>query len=362
MEVSTDPQAEAAHATAAAGQPVRSGRGGNVTLLTGASGVVGAAIMPRLASGTVVALTHRDGVDGSSVRGDITQPWLGLDRDSYRTLAHAVDAIVHCAGVTEFDADATTMYDRNVRGTEQVVRFAIDAGARLVFSSTAFVARVDAVRDAPTGGRISPVAYLESKLAAEQVVRAAEVPAAIARLSVVIGDAATGEMNRFQGMHSTMLAVMRSLLPVMPFAPDAAVDLLPRDLVAQALLALARAPLSQPAATYWITAGERAPTMRHIVTLGVARARELGLSARTPRFVPADLVDRVTRSVYGDSPVSRRRFDNLMALASLFEPDVRFPSSLGALPDGPAAPTPALLDAAFRNSIDYLGRAKGLTA
>ena len=50
-------------------------------LLTGASGVLGQALLPRLAGNDVVCLTHRRPVDGASlrsVRGDLTRPGLAL--------------------------------------------------------------------------------------------------------------------------------------------------------------------------------------------------------------------------------------------------------------------------------------------
>ncbi|MEO3926577.1 SDR family oxidoreductase [Micromonosporaceae bacterium B7E4] len=359
-------------------------------LLTGASGVVGAALLHRLAGHRVTALTYRAEVPGRAVRGDVTRPWLGLHRGRYAELAASVDVVLHCAGVTDFSADDDTMRTQNVRGTEQIVRFAADAGARLVFSSTAFVARHESARPARAeepGGTVDPRRYLASKLAAEEVVRRSGLPAVIARISVVIGDSAGGETSRFQGLHSTTSAIMRSLLPVLPFSPDATIDVLPRDLVAEALVALALPPTPSgdpaptsggpgpvsagpapedragPATEYWITAGAAAPTVQRLVDLVVARCGELGLPVSLPRFAPPAMVERVIRPVFIDPlpAKQRRRFANLMALASLFDGAGRFPTGLGTIPGGPPAPTTALIERAFVASVDYQARTEGLT-
>ncbi|MDW5330136.1 SDR family oxidoreductase [Plantactinospora sp. KLBMP9567] len=385
-------------------------------LLTGASGVIGAALLHRLAGHRVTALTYRAEVPGRAVRGDVTRPWLGLHRGRYAELAASVDVVLHCAGVTDFSADDDTMRTQNVRGTEQIVRFAADAGARLVFSSTAFVARHELARPARAeepGGTVDPRRYLASKLAAEEVVRRSGLPAAIARISVVIGDSAGGETSRFQGLHSTTSAIMRSLLPVLPFSPGATIDVLPRDLVAEALVALALPPTPStglaptsgaaappstapappsgdpasgypastsggpgpvsggpapadrtgPVAEYWITAGAAAPTVQRLVDLVVARCGELGLRVSLPRFAPPAMVERVIRPVFIDPlpAKQRRRFANLMALASLFDGAGRFPTGLGTIPGGPPAPTTALIERAFVASVDYQARTEGLT-
>jgi thioester reductase-like protein len=59
-------------------------------LLTGASGVVGRALLDRLTGMDVICLVHRRPVTGPSVRsvaGDVSQHLLGLDEGTYRRLA-----------------------------------------------------------------------------------------------------------------------------------------------------------------------------------------------------------------------------------------------------------------------------------
>src|ERR1700716_1418211 len=78
---------------------------GATVLLTGASGLVGQALLSELRGREIVCLTHRTPVsDGGtvSVRGDLTQRHFGLSDLDYRALAGRVDAVIHCAAVTDF--------------------------------------------------------------------------------------------------------------------------------------------------------------------------------------------------------------------------------------------------------------------
>jgi thioester reductase-like protein len=74
-------------------------------LVTGATGVLGRALLPLLRTHDVVALTHRAQLDArgvATVRGDLTLPRLGLDEATYRRLAQRTTTIVHAAAVTDF--------------------------------------------------------------------------------------------------------------------------------------------------------------------------------------------------------------------------------------------------------------------
>ena len=71
-------------------------------LLTGASGVVGRALLEQLGGLDVVCLVHRSPVckpGVTTVRGDVAEPGLGLADQAYADLAARVDAVIHCAAV-----------------------------------------------------------------------------------------------------------------------------------------------------------------------------------------------------------------------------------------------------------------------
>ena len=73
---------------------------------------------------------------------DFGEPNLGLPHQQFRALADSLDAILHCAGNTELDADITALRRANVDGTARILELA-QAGSRapdLFHMSTAFVA------------------------------------------------------------------------------------------------------------------------------------------------------------------------------------------------------------------------------
>ena len=148
-------------------------------LLTGASGVVGRALLRRLRGLDVVCLVHWSPVCGpnvTTVLGDVAKPMLGLAEQAYAELATRVDTVIHCAAITDFSRNAGSLEATNVAGTEQVALFAAAAGAVLYQVSTAFVhTTVDGDR-----GRTA-IGYAASKSAAEQVVRSSGVPYVISR-------------------------------------------------------------------------------------------------------------------------------------------------------------------------------------
>ncbi|MFT4625259.1 MAG: thioester reductase-like protein [Myxococcota bacterium] len=72
--------------------------------------------------------------------GDIEKPRFGLDRDTLDALRGDVDAIVHCAGLTDFMPDPTRALAVNVAGAKHAADLASYFDAPLVHVSTAYVA------------------------------------------------------------------------------------------------------------------------------------------------------------------------------------------------------------------------------
>lgn len=275
-----------------------------------------------LASGTshVVAASEADGV--KHVRGDVTQPLLGLGADRYAELAAQVDMVVHAAGVTDYTMPREVVDVVNVTGTRHVARFAEDAAAPLYHVSTGYVrAQGTSVR-----GRFGAQVYLDSKRAAEQVARECATLAAIVRPSVVLGHSRDGSSASFQGLHRLLGLMLREELPLLPFPPETRVDYLPCDLVGRAIAGCAT---SGRCGEEWVTAGRRAPTFGRVVELTCAFAAAHGRQLEPPRFVSRDMIERLLRPLGGRA--LERRLDLLLALSShlVAEP---LPSTLGDEP------------------------------
>jgi nucleoside-diphosphate-sugar epimerase len=330
-------------------------------LLTGASGVLGTALLPKLAGHDIISLTHRAAPAhaGRAVPGDLTAPRLGVDARVYRQLTEQVDTVVHCAAVTDFSAGREATDALNVAGTKSMLEFAAEAGAHLYYVSTAFVARTQLARAAAGEAAADPADYLASKRAAELLVRASGLPATIVRPAIVIGDSATGRIAKLQGLHNLALAVLKNSLPLLPLAADSLIDALPQDLVAHAIACLVEARLG--GGEYWLTAGRNALTAHQMINTAIGIGQGLGIEVVPPRLVSPDMVDRLIRPVFIDPLPSavRRRFDDMIMMTALFGGAEPFPSSLARIP-GCHEPTTWELTEAFAASVSHLIKVKGL--
>lgn len=332
-------------------------------LLTGASGVVGRALLSTLRHHRVVCLTHRNRPDhhGEHVRGDVSAAGLGLDTQTRQRLTRDVDLVIHCAAITDFGAGEQATNEMNVLGTRNVLEFAGQAHASLHYLSTAFVARDDGGRVDVGDAGADPSVYIASKRAAEQLVRDSGIPATIVRPSVVIGDSQTGATAKFQGLLVLATAVLKSALPLVPLRADVGVDFIPQDMLARAVTALV--DTDRTGGEYWITAGQAALGAGHLMDLVTDTGTRCGVEFSAPRLVDPEMVDRLVRPVFIaplPKPV-RRRFDDVMAMTALFANATPFPCTISDIP-GCEAMTGVELAAAFTRSVEYLVHAKGLAA
>jgi thioester reductase-like protein len=307
---------------------------GRTILLTGASGVVGRALLPRLLESgrdvKVIALVHRSPVSGyavTSVHGDIAAPRLGLTHEVYERLAEQVDTVIHCAAVTDFNRTDGSLEATNVAGTASMVAFADRADATLYHVSTAFV---NTTADGDRGS--TAVCYAASKSAAEEVVRSSGIRHVILRPSVVIGDSESGVISAFQGLHQVVSGLFAGLVPMIPFDASWPIDFVPSDLVADAIATVVEKGVCE--GEYWVTAGEQALRLDEAMDLAVAYAVGLGVQLDTPRFVPPDLFDRLIGPVFLDALPERIKSSVLRMLeffTTYLQSGATMPSSLDEL-------------------------------
>jgi nucleoside-diphosphate-sugar epimerase len=326
-------------------------------VLTGASGVVGRAVLRRLRDVEVVCLVHRSPVCGphvTAVPGDVTQPMLGLAGRVYADLAAEVDAVIHCAAVTEFNRTDGSLEATNVTGTEHVAAFAAAAGAVLYHVSTAFVD----TRAVGERGRTA-IGYAASKSAAEKVVRSSGVPHVIVRPSVVIGDSGTGEIAAFQGLYRVVAGLFAGIVPMIPFDPRWPIDFVPADVVADAIARVVENRVR--GGEFWITAGEAALRLDEAVAVAVEVGRGLGVRVDVPRFVPPEMFDRLIGPVFLDALPGRVRRNVLRMLeffATYLQSGQTRPSSLDQLAALGARPLPDPRES-LRNSLRYWAARSG---
>jgi nucleoside-diphosphate-sugar epimerase len=326
-------------------------------LLTGASGVVGRPLLRRLRDLDVVCLVHRSPVSGpnaTAVPGDIAKPMFGLAKQAYLDLAARVDAVIHCAAITDFNRTDGSLEATNIAGTEHVAAFTAAANAVLYHVSTAFVhTSVDGDR-----GRTA-ISYASSKLVAEEAVRSSGVPHVILRPSVVIGDSVTGEIAAFQGLHRVAAGIFAGIVPMIPFDPGWPIDFVPADVVADAIACVAEKRVSE--GEFWISAGDKALRLGESVSVAIELAHDLGMSIDMPRFVPPEMFDRLIGPVFLDALPGKVRRSVLRMLeffATYLQSGETKPSSLDQLVALGAKPLPDQRES-LRNSLLFWAARSG---
>ena len=258
-------------------------------LLTGASGIVGHALLKLLPGNSVVCLVHNTELAAHhslQVRGDILSPQLGLPASQYDELLAATDCVIHAAAETNFSEAEHRMFRLNLGGTRNVLEFARAAGARLYHISTAFVRLAEPSYEGPPAN-----AYVRSKAEAEQFVRESSIPSVIVKPSRIIGESRTGAIARFQGFHFLFDLLLRSDTLVSAAPQGAYVDFVPVDSVASAIARLVQEARCH--GEYWLTAGERALTLKRTMDLATAQiTRITGRHVVIPQRVSQDVYDK----------------------------------------------------------------------
>lgn len=264
--------------------------------LTGATGLVGGAVLERLLdrrdAHVIVlirrpdswrALATRLGARAARVTalpGDVTQRGLGLPSDARRDLARSVSHVVHCAADTSFSRPLEGARTINTMGTAHLLDVLTDWRVeRLVHVSTAFVAgrRVGAVPEAPLGETSGFVnAYEQSKHEAEALVRASRVPHAIVRPSTIVCDDASGRVSQYNAVHRALRAFYAGYGSIMPGAADTPIDLVTTSFVAVGVVAITEA--AGASGTLHLCAGAGA------LTLGEVLERAHAVWSRDPRW------------------------------------------------------------------------------
>ena len=256
-------------------------------LVTGATGLVGRAVVERLVDAEpdrrIVILARRPEAapawpGATVVRGDITEDRFGLSSDVYRSLAGQITGIIHAAAGTRFDLPLAAAREVNTLGTARMVEFAREAGRleQFLHISTVYVnglRRGEFHEEAIPTGHAYINTYQQSKHEAEGIVLDAmrDVPASIYRLSTIVADSASGRISQFNYIHQIIRHLRSSPLEVIPGDPEVRLDLIDNQWASAAVAWLFEHRFT-PGAIRHICAGPQA-------ALSVREAFELGLRA-----------------------------------------------------------------------------------
>jgi nucleoside-diphosphate-sugar epimerase len=249
--------------------------------------------------------------------GDLSHPQLGLNAQMYATLQRCVTEIIHCAAETRFSLPMEQARMTNTVGTHNLLTFARSCRRleKLAHISTVYVVgrSTGYFDEAPLrhdNGFCNT--YQWSKYEAEELVVQAmrDLPAAIFRLSSIIGEAQTGRVQQFNYVHQLLRLFPRNALPVVPGEPNAPVDVIPSDWAIPVLAYLFESSFGA-GRVYHICAGpEHSFTVREMLDL-TASTFESHPIGRTwlPIRVPK-LVSLATFEAFVES--SRREGDRVL--------------------------------------------------
>ncbi|MGH9486061.1 MAG: SDR family oxidoreductase [Terriglobales bacterium] len=177
--------------------------------------------------------------------GDVSQPRCGLDAAACGHLSAVTTRVLHCAAAVRFDHSLDEARNINVEGTRRILDFA--GGARrlrsFAYVGTAYVAgeRSDLVRENELDvGQTYRNTYEQTKAEAEALVqsRLGSLPGVILRPSIIVGDSRTGVTSSFKMLYWPLKIYARRLWRTVPGYPDAVLDIVPVDFVANAVVRL----------------------------------------------------------------------------------------------------------------------------
>ena len=315
-------------------------------ILTGATGVVGSAVLQRLVNArekTIILI--RAGSDdhlrqrtkalfrycrfsGSArsliqpVKADLIRPDLGLAGQDYDFLVRHATHMIHCAGNVTMNLPMGTALEQTMRMTRNIISLMESAGQ---IRKTEYVSTVGVAGDTPGPVREEWMlhersfrnSYEAAKAEAEHFIREKRSQGrniTLHRPSMVIGNAATGETIRFQVFYylCEFLSGARTL-GLLPDLSGVFLDVVPSDYVAELIY---RASLET----------DNSPDVLHACS---GPEHQLGLN---------DLARRV-RTLYKDSgfqvpgPIMLPTglFQALFRLTAIFAPP-KTRRSLGTLP------------------------------
>jgi long-chain acyl-CoA synthetase len=261
----------------------------NHLFMTGATGGLGREVLPRVvrdfpAWRVTLLIRGRDqhhvaerleeirryaefywpAVDLSRVRavaGDVSQQQMGLRSGVYERLRRDVTHIIHGAASIKLGLPEECAREINVTGTGEVLSLAERSPRLKHFAhvSTAFIAgdRNGPIRENELAcGQGFLNRYERTKFEAEALVRSymRHLPITVFRPSIIVGNSTDGHTTFFSTLYCPLRRIVAGAIRDIPGEDSTPLDLVPVDVVAEAIAGLVDDPLSR-SRTYHLTAG-----------------------------------------------------------------------------------------------------------
>lgn len=263
------------------------------------------------------------------VGGDITKFNLGLSGADVQWLG-GVTQVIHAAADTRFTQTAGDGQCTNVCGTQNVVALArkLRNLQRFVHVSTTCVAGQQTGRIPETLALPPPVfvnQYEKSKWLAEQVIAKSCLPWTIARISTCIGSS-NGFVNRYGAIHKMVQLIERGLVPMIPAATNATVDLISTDDAAQAISKVVKHNVT---GILQICAGSRALEIGQLISTVVQSLRQHSSPWQSGQLEPPLIVDREVYQQFESAAKksANRIYAEVMKSLESFLPVLHYPKT-----------------------------------
>ena len=296
----------------------------------------------------------------TAVPADLESPGLGLSARYRRELPEQVGQIVHAAASVSFELPLEPSRRINVEGTRRMLDFAERCPVEsFAYISTAYVAGThtgEFREDQLAAGQGFRNPYEHSKFEAERLVRerAGALPVQIFRPSVIVGESSTGWTDSFNVLYAPLQAYANGHLPVVPARPQAPVDVVPVDYVADAVFELARPPVERPD-TYHLVAGRESTTVAELISLAADH-----LGRRRSLMIPPALYRRLLHPllVWRSEGRRERALRRMEAFFPYFASSVRYRNERARRRLEPRGIRVAPIRSYFGRLVDFAMRAR----
>ena len=260
------------------------------------------------------------------VCGDVSMDKLGFSDWEYSKFAEEVTHIIHSAATTQFNLPLECAHQVNVVGTKNVMEFAKMAQHagnlnKVAHISTAYVCgnlEGTIYENNTAKGDGFSNSYEHTKWVAEQLVRdmMGQLPVMIFRPSIVVGDSRTGRTIKFNVLYTPLYYMWRGYVKALPCAPDAPVDVVSADFVAESITHIFLTSEQAVGKTFHIVAGSgKAASIEEIAEHAINYFNSKGTGAH---FEPVRFIPPMMQTT---SPMNQAgEMKRALSLVKMFEP------------------------------------------